>query len=166
MLIKSVLSRLAGAASFGRGKDLVDTAARKAVEAPATGPTTAAATGSQLRDILTQYDVTDISPQGFSDLLQRLRQAGLLPDKDYQELSAVRVDLDRDGIGANQRVNLVDMYAKKLKSVEQDAKELEEKLGTAGARAMDTTVRRRLDWLQKLSDIHASPEAATINALA
>jgi len=166
MLIKSVLSRLAGAASFGRGKNLVDTAARKAVGATATGPTTAAAPGSQLRDILTQYDVTDISPQGFSDLLQRLRQAGLLPDKDYQELSAVRVDMDRDGIGANQRVNLVEMYAKKLKSVEQDAKELEEKLGTAGARAMDAAVRRRLDWLQKLSAIHASPEAATINALA
>jgi hypothetical protein len=166
MLVKSVLSRLAGAASFGRGKNLVDAAATKAAKSTASGSTTAAATGSQLRDILTQYDVTDISPQGFSDLVQRLHQSGLLPDKDYQELAAIRTDLDRDGIGANQRVNLVEMYSKKLKSVEQDGKELEEKLGTTGVRAMETTVRRRLDWLQKLSAIHASPEAATINALA
>jgi hypothetical protein len=165
MLIKSVLSKLSDAASFGRGKTNVEASARKAVGA-AAGSATAAAAGSQLRDILTQYDVTNITPQGFSDLLQRLRQSGLLPDKDFQELSAIRADLDRDGVGANQRVNLVDMYSKKLASLEQDFKAQEEKLGPAQAHATDATLRRRVDWLQKLSAIHASPETATINALA
>jgi hypothetical protein len=166
MLIKSVLSRLSGAASFGRGKAQVDPAARTAVEALATGSTPAAAPGSQLRDILAQYDVTKISPQGFSDLLQRLYQSGLLADKDYQDLSMIRLDLDRDGVSPNEQVNLVETYTKKLKSLEQDSKEMEEKLGTAGVRAMDATLRRRLDWLQKFAALHASPDAATINALA
>ncbi len=98
--------------------------------------------------------------------MPKLRQTGLLPDKDYQELTAIRTDLDRDGVAATQRVNLVDMYTKKLASLEQDFKAQQEKLGTAEAQAMDATLRRRLDWLQKLSAIHASPETATINALA
>ena len=131
-----------------------------------SGSATAAPAGNQLRDILTQFDVTNISPQGFSDLVQKLRQTGLLPDKDYQELTAIRTDLDRDGVAATQRVNLVEMYTKKLASLEQDFKAQQEKLGTAEAQAMDATLRRRLDWLQKLSAIHASPETATINALA
>jgi len=166
MLIKSVLSRLSDAASFGRGKTPVDAAARNAVEALATGSTPGAASGSQLRDILAQYDVTNISPQKFSDLLQRLHQSGLLADKDYQELSMIRLDLDRDGVSPNEQVNLVETYTKKLKSLEQDSKEMEEKLGPAGVRAMDATLRRRLDWLQKFSALHASPDTATINALA
>jgi hypothetical protein len=166
MLIKNVLSQLSGAAGFSRGKNFIEAAARKAVAAASGVATTAAATGSQLHDILTQYDVTNISPQEFSDLAQKLRQSGLLPDKDYQELAGIRADLDRDGVAAKQRVNLVDMYSKKLASLEQDFKAQEAKLGTAAAQTMDSTLRRRLDWLQKLSAIHASPEAATINALA
>jgi len=167
MLIKSVLSRLSSAVSFGRGKGTLDAAARKTVNAVTTGSTAVAASGSQLRDILAQYDVTAISPQSFSEMLQRLRQTGLISDKDYQELSTIRQDLDREGVGANQRVNLVDRYAKKLQSLEQGVKDSQETPGTSATAATDAAaVRRRLDWLKKLAAIHASPESATINALA
>jgi hypothetical protein len=166
MLIKSVLSGLSRAASFGRGKAALEATGRQAIEAPPAGSAVATESGSQLRDILAQYDVTDISPQSFSDLLERLRQAGLLADKDYQELATIRLDLDCDGIAPQERVNLLEIYVKKLRTAEQDAKEAEGKRGAAAARATSAALRRHVDWLQKLAAIHASPEAATINALA
>jgi len=63
-------------------------------------------------------------------------------------------------------VNLVETYAKKLLALQADSKELEEKLGASGLQTLQTAIRRRLDWLEKLLAIHRSPEAATINALA
>jgi hypothetical protein len=63
-------------------------------------------------------------------------------------------------------VDLLDIYAKKIKAAEQDASQLEEKLGAAGAKAFAASLRRRLDWLEKFAAVHASPEATAINALA
>jgi hypothetical protein len=167
MLVKTVLSQLAGVAKVGHtAKDQAESAARKAIGLPAAAAKSASGSANQLPDILAQYDVTNISPQAFSDMLQRLHQSGALPDKDFQDLSAIRKDLDQDGVASNQRVNLVDIYGKKLKSLEQDSKDLQEKIGTSGVQELQTTLRRRVDWLQKLSAIHAAPNAASINALA
>ncbi len=99
-------------------------------------------------------------------MLQKLQQSGLLPDKDLQELSQIRTDMEHDGVAADQHVNLLDIYAKKLKAAEQDASGSEDKLAAADAQGSTASLRRRLDWLEKFAAIHASPEASTINALA
>jgi hypothetical protein len=166
MQIKNILARLSDPARFGQNRDAVESAARKAVEpsGASTGPTSTA-TG-RLREILARYDVTSISPKAFSGLLQEIQQSGLLPDKDLQELLQIRTDLDRENIAPDQRVNLLEVYAKKVKAAEQDAGELEDKLGAAGAQALTASLRRRLDWLEKFAAIHTSPDGATMNALA
>ena len=99
-------------------------------------------------------------------MVQKLRQAGVIKESDYQDLAAIRQDLDHEGIAPDQRVNLVDMYAKKLKSVDDDAGRLTNELGASGYQSLEAGLRRRVDWLQKLSAVHASPAAATVNTLA
>jgi len=53
-------------------------------------------------------------------------------------------------------------YRKKLQEAEKTAKDQ----AAATSTASTSTLRRRLDWLQKFAAIHASPDAATINTLA
>jgi hypothetical protein len=161
MQIKNILARLSDPTRFGQHRDSADAAGRKAVDASTTGVGSSASSSSRLREILAGYDVTNISPKAFSELLQKLQQSGLVSDKDLQELSQIRSDLDREGVSPDQRVNLLDMYAKKVQAAEQG--------GTVQPTGTDNTaasLRRRLDWLQKFAAAHASPEAATINALA
>jgi hypothetical protein len=165
MIVKNVLSGLSSAANLGRVKGQGDAAARKALAGSAVASAAASAKG-KLRDIASQYDVTNITPQAFSDMLQKLHQSGALPDKDFQDLSGIRQDLDRDGVSPNQTVNLVDLYSKKLSALDQGAKDAEGKPGSEGLQSAETTVRQRLNWLQKFATIHAAPKAATINALA
>jgi hypothetical protein len=166
MQIKNILSRLSDPARFGQNRDAVESAARKAVEPSSAGTALTPAGTGRLREILAGYDVTSISPKAFSGLLQEIQQSGLLPDKDLQELFQIRTDLDRENIGLDERVNLLEMYAKKVKTAEKDAGELEDKLGATGAQALTASLRRRLDWLEKFAAIHTSPDGATINALA
>ena len=166
MQIKNVLSRLSDPTRFGQNRDAVESLARNAVDSAVAGVTSGAASAGKLRQILAGYDVTNISPKAFSEMLQKLQQSGLLPDKDLQELSQIRTDLDRDGIGPDQQVNLLDMYAKKVRAAEQDNGQSAQQLGAAGAQDSTGSLRRRLEWMEKFATIQASPGGATINALA
>jgi len=161
MQIKNVLARLSDPTRFGQHRDGAEAVDRKAVDASATGVGPSSSSSSGIREILAGYDVTNISPKAFSELLQKLRQSGLISDNDFQELSQIRSDLDREGVAPDQAVNLLDMYAKKVQAAEQA-----DKFEETGAEATAASLRRRLDWLQKFAAAHEWPEAATINALA
>jgi len=160
MLIPNVLARLADPTGFGQHREAADAVVSKAADAlaPAVG---SPSSSSRLREILTDYDVTDITPKAFSEMLQKLQESGLIPDKDLQELSQIRADMDREGVADDERVNLVEMYAKRIRNADEDAQ-----AEAAGSEASVASLRRRLDWLEKFAAIHASPEPATINALA
>lgn len=166
MQIKNILSHLSDPTRLGQNRDALESAARKTIESSATGIASGTTAAGKLRDILAGYDVTNISPKMFSELLQKLQQSGVVSDKDLQELSQVRTDLERDGIGTDQRVNLLDMYSKKLQSAEQDADKLEKKLGATAAQNFTGSLRRRVEWMAKFAAVHASPEGTAINALA
>ncbi len=160
MQIKNILARLSDPTRFGQHRDNADAAGKKAVDASTTG-VGSSPSSSRLREILAGYDVTNISPKAFSELLQKLQQSGLISDKDLQELSQIRSDLDREGVGPDQRVNLLDSYAKRIQAAEQS-----DAVQAPGIESTAPSLRRRLEWLQKFAAAHASPEAATINALA
>jgi hypothetical protein len=166
MQVKNILSRLSDATRFGQNRDALESVARKAVDPSGKGAAAASTSTGRLREILAGYDVTNITPKTFSEMLQKLQQSGLLPEKDMQELSQIRTDMEQDGVGTDQSVNLLDIYAKKLKAAEQEASGLADKLAAADVQGATTSLRRRLDWLEKFAAIHASPEASTINALA
>ena len=120
------------------------------------------ASADAMREILGQYDVKNITPRSFSEMLQKLRQANSISEKDYQELSQIRMDLDRDGLGPDERVNLVEHYQRKLSNLQDDIKDLQGKTDSTAVReALQAPVLRRLDWLQKLATMHAQPVRET-----
>jgi len=160
--ITNVLSRLSDPTGFGQHREVVDTAVSKAADAVSSAAAAVSSSSSKLKEILTGYDVTDITPKAFSEMLQKLQESGLISSKDLQELSKIRTDLDQQGVASDQSVNLVEMYTKKLQEAEKTAKDQ----AAATSTASTSTLRRRLDWLQKFAAIHASPDAATINTLA
>jgi len=102
MLVKNVLSELANPALW---KQMLPSAAFSASE-PKNSETIPASTeqsSSALREILSQYDVRDISPRTFSEMLQRLHRAGVLADSEYQDLSLIRMDLEREGVSPDEQ---------------------------------------------------------------
>jgi len=137
--------------------------------APSAGPAAAAPARSAdaIRDILGQYDVTDISPRAFSEMLQKLRQAGLLAEKDFQELSLIRLDLDREGTGPDERVNLLDLCRRQLERLRDELRDLRKRTASVPADAsLEAPLLRRLEWLRKFAAIHGNPAGEGVNALA
>jgi len=154
--ITNVLSRLSDPTGFGQHREAVDAVVSEATDAVNSAAAVVSSSSSKLKEILTGYDVTDITPKAFSEMLQKLQESGLIPSKDLHELSQIRTELDRQGVASDQHVNLVEMYTKKLQDAEKAAK-------TPAATA---SVQRRLDWLEKFATIQASHDAATIDTLA
>ncbi len=168
MNIPSILLRYLTPARLGHRGGAADPPAA-APAAPSAGPAAAAAVKSTdaMREILAQYDVADISPRAFSEMLQKLRQAGLLAEKDFQELSLIRLDLDREGTGPDERVNLLDLCRRQLERLRDDLGDLRKRTAAVpGDASLEAPLRRRLEWLQKFAAIHGNPAAAGVNALA
>lgn len=105
-----------------------------------------------LREIVGRYDLTDISPGEVSSMIQELRQAGLIDDSQYHELSAIRLDLDAAGIDSDRSINLLDFYADKLAELTDSA----EGMPASEVTSTVTPVQRLYDWLQKVSLLQTS----------
>lgn len=116
-----------------------------------------------LAEILSRYDVTDISPTEFSQMIQRLFGAGALSEKELQQLAAIRIDLDVDGVEADESVDLLEFYARKIKK-------LQSRLSDSDTPAADhqqlSPLLHRLDWLEKFALIQSAPEAIGLDAVA
>ena len=69
--------------------------------------------------------------------------------------------LDALGVDSNEKVNLVDFYAEKLrksrKQTDGDQAELQKQLAP---------LLRRRDWIDKFAVIQANPDSAGLNAVA
>ena len=91
---------------------------------------------------------------------------GLLAEKDFQELSLIRLDLDREGTGADERVNLLDLCRRQRERLREELRDLRERTAAGAADASpEAPLLRRLEWLQKFAAIHANPASAGVNAL-
>jgi hypothetical protein len=111
-----------------------------------------------LRDILSRYDVTAISPRGYSQLLQELHEAGALSDADHEVLALVRLELDQQGIGAEDQVDLVDLLRQKLRSQERELKRQADKGNPLDPSKSLEATQRQIDWIQKFALIHRSSD--------
>ena len=161
-----VKSLLATASQLGRlGRRSAPAPAVDKTAAPSTGASSASSPPTDgMPQVLGEYDVSNISPRAFSDMLQKLRQAGSLSERDFQELSSIRLDLEHDGADPDQRVNLVDRYAKKLAAIRQqrDASPA----AVAARQATEATLQRQLDWLQKFAQLHTGASPSGFDTLA
>jgi hypothetical protein len=122
----------------------------------------------RLREIVGQYDVTNISPREFSEMIRRLHEAGALTDEELQDVSMIRVDLDLERIDPDESLSLVEFYVDKLRELRRsldDGADADASL-PAGERSQLAAVQRRLQWVEKLAAIQAGADRAGLDALA
>lgn len=120
------------------------------------GPTAAA-------EILSKFDVTDISPGEFSEMIQKLYVAGVISDEELQQLTAVRHELDTDGIEPDESIDLLEYYARKIEKMQR---RLDVSDGPPAAHQRLGPLLRRLDWIEKFALIQAAPDAIGLDARA
>ena len=123
---------------------------------------TATGTNSALREIAAQYDVTDITPREFSEMLGKMHDKGLISDDEFKELSLIRTDLEGDQIDADASIDLVDYYANKLRKQPNESDASNSSKSVHGVEAL----KQRLAWLEKFSLIQSAPDQIGLDAVA
>ena len=98
-----------------------------------------------MRQILSSYDMTNISPNDFSKAVQQLSQKGALSPQDVQQLSSIRANLDSAGLNPDEPVNLLAFYQQQLAKAQTAAAQSS---NPAAAQATIAAMNGRLNWLQ------------------
>jgi hypothetical protein len=170
MQIGSVLSRQSGTTTSGKWPEpkSVLSAAGRAVDALRSRSGGLPGTNPAVGLIMSQYDVTHITPQKYSEMVQRLHSSGALADSEFRDLAQVRMDLDAAGADPEEPVNLVDLYTQKVNAAQAQLQARAKDAGTAEQASLRQNMaglQRRLDWLQKLSTIHGAPDSLGLDAV-
>jgi hypothetical protein len=153
MQISGLLTGYADSGAVDRKNESPVAAASKAGRddsAQATGPS---AMMDVMAGIVSDYDLTDITPRDFSEMLRELRDAGALTDAEYADLAQIRLDLDAENLDADDSVDLLKFYQRQADQTHPDNQ------------SATAATQRHLDWLEKVAILQESPEAAGLNAL-
>jgi hypothetical protein len=127
----------------------------------ATSSTTNPAT-TALRQILAKYDVTDISPNDFSTMIQSLYNNGSISKTDFQNLSSLRSEVQASGVQPDEQINLLDYYRQQV----QNAQAATANPSDTAAQQQIAPMLQRLGWLEKFAAGHAQPETIGLSTLA
>ena len=122
----------------------------------------------KFRDVVSQYDLTDISPQELSELVQKLQQAGVITGAEVQELAQIRLELEQDGADANESLDLVQFFNQKLKNQEEQIRRQEQRqpgLTVDRGEALRGTLRQ-VDWISKLAAFDSRSRFEALDAVA
>ena len=122
----------------------------------------ATAETNAMAEILSRYDVTDISPAEFSRMIQKLFEAGAISDKELQQLAAVRLDMDLRDMEADESIDLLEFYARKITKAQR---QLSDSDAPEADRQQLAPLLHRLDWLEKFALIQSAPHPIGLNAL-
>lgn len=125
----------------------IKTAAGQAVAAVQTAAPSATAA---MRSILSNYDMSNISPSDFSKLIQQMSEKGVISQQDMQQLSSIRVDLENAGVNPDESVNLVQFYQQQLAKAQTAAAQ---STNPAAAQPAINALMGRLNWLQKFTSL-------------
>jgi len=146
------------------GKSMIGAVVGATTSDAANGSNQAAA------QIMSAYDVTNISPQQYSQMIQKLHDAGTLNDKDFRDLSLLRVDLDAAGTSASTPVNLLQFCSSQLSQTQQKLQAASQTntdpATTSSLQQSADSMKQRLDWLQKLSLLHNPSGPVGVDATA
>ena len=160
MKVPNVFSSVSNVTSQAKAdaKPAANTVSATAASA-AQQPSAAAA----MRAIVSQYDMTDVTPNDFTNMIQQLYAKGAISAKDMQELSSIRGDLEAAGVGADQSVNLQEFYEQRLTAAQAEV------VGSPDSDAAQSNaqaVGARLGWVQKFAAVRQAGGAAGVNAVA
>lgn len=67
-----------------------------------------------LQELSSRHDLRNISPDTFSNLVRQLHEAGLINDRELQDLAAVRLELDLAEVPPDKPLNLIEFLENKL----------------------------------------------------
>ena len=137
---------------------------------PASGAKTSGS-NTALSNILSQYDVTNITPTQFSAMLRKLHDSGAVSTQELSDLTQIRGDLDRAGVTANETVNLPDFYQKQLQQLQQSQQAI---TGTDQASVAQrnvlgqqiAAVQKRYEWTEKAAAVHNSSDSQGVDLAA
>ncbi len=165
MQINHLLAGSSDPMSVGKRNNLAEAVVGGALAAVGQDAVPASERTSAFRRIATQYDVREITPRDFSEMLQKLYQAGVLEEEQWQELAVARLDLDLENIDPDETIDLVDFYTGKLEKLLREEADSEDSPGTAAAgRPPLEPVQHLLDWMEKFALIQ-SVDTVGIDAL-
>jgi hypothetical protein len=160
MKVPNILSGMSDLASRAKRTDSdAATAAGATAAANSAVPPTAAAA---MREIVSRYDMTDITPNDFSSMIQQLYAKGAVSAKDMQDLSSIRADLEAAGVTADQSVNLQEFYQQRLGKAKADAAQSPDPAAAANIQSLAA----RMTWVQKFAAVRQAGDTAGVNAVA
>lgn len=165
MQITSVLSGYADATNGGRRSE----SSERSTSRSAGSQLTRGLSGTPneaMQQIMADYDLTQITPEQYSEMLNRLRKENAITEEEYAQLSQVRTELDGEGIDPNETIDLLSFYHQRSQDL---SKRLEEtSTNTAGRATLGqslTATQHRLDWLEKLEMVHSQPDSIGLDTL-
>lgn len=156
MQVSSLLSRYFDQSSVSKRSESTERTSNQQPESNPLDLLNAKSNTSSAQEILSQYDVSDITPREFSEMLQSLHTSGVITDQQYQDLSTLRAELDAQGIEPDEKTDLVQFCEKRL----EDARD------SNAESSLISTMERRLESLRKFALIQSTPELASLNSYA
>ena len=167
MQVNGVLSGLPDALMLGKRAEPVEARQDNATGVTAIQTGTPADGNSAAAEILSDYDVTDITPEEFSEMIDRLGRAGLLSDQESRQLAKVRLDLERANIESDDSINLIEFYGGMLQAMEREFASLDPLAAAMSDKqsSLDAT-RERFAWIEKFALIQSAPDALGLDSLA
>lgn len=116
-----------------------------------------------MRSILSQYDMTAITPNSFANLVQQLSAKGTISSKDAQQLSSIPVDLANAGVSPDEKVNLLDFYQQQIAKVQETAAQSP---NATAAQANFSQLVGRMQWVAKFAAVRQQGAPNGVNAVA
>lgn len=150
------------ASALGRPSESGQAASGQAEATTLDQPGSANGAMEILAKIVSRYDLHDITPRDFAEMLRRLRDAGVLSEGEYRDLAQIRIDLDEQNINADESIDLVDFCRKIPERLQRN--DNSGNGGADGATLVDAA-KRRLAWLEKVAVLQEYPESAGISQL-
>ena len=163
MQVSSILAGYPDPTALGKRGETGEAAASRPAETVQLDAASAAGRAAALAEILSRYDVTDICPTEFSEMIQKLYEAGAISENELQQLAAIRLELDTEGVEADESIDLLEFYVDKI---EKAQRRLEDSDDAPASRQQLGPMLRRLDWVQKFALIQSAPDAIGLDATA
>ncbi len=156
MQVQNILSGYTDPAAR-RQAEFPDAAGRIVIDQGSAESGSGSSSAEAARRVLGTYDVTRISPKQFTEMIQRLFDAAVVTQQEYEQLAAIRLDLDMAGIDPDAPVDLLEFYRDKIAEVHRRNER---------AAAVPDALRTRLDWVEKFALLQEAAGAFGLDAVA
>ena len=163
MQISNVSAGYSDPATIGKRRETNELSDTQPGESLRLKETSTAGASAVLGEILGRYDVTDITPAEFTEMLQKLHEAGAITEKELQQLAVIRHDLDLEGMDPDKSIDLLEFYADKIEKTQRRLEDLD---GPPAPHQQLGPLLTRLDWIEKFALVQSAPETIGLDTMA